>query len=37
MVTSNCAVCDSKKSKFMKEKEAGRLLSKFAEKITDCK
>ena len=27
MLLSNCAVCDSKKSKFMKEQEASGLLS----------
>ena len=27
MLLSNCAVCDSKKSKFIKEQEASRLLS----------
>ena len=27
MLTSKCAVCGSKKSKFMKEQEAERLLS----------
>ena len=27
MLLSKCAVCDSKKSRFMKEKEASELLS----------
>ena len=27
MLLSKCAVCDNKKSKFIKEKEASRLLS----------
>ena len=27
MLLSKCAVCDSKNSKFIKEQEAGRLLS----------
>ena len=27
MLLSKCAVCDSKKSKFIKEQEASRLLS----------
>ena len=27
MLLSKCAVCDSKKSKFIKEEEAGALLS----------
>ena len=33
MVLSKCAVCDSKKSKFIKEKEARELLSSFGIKI----
>ena len=27
MLSSKCAVCDSKKSKYIKEQEAGELLS----------
>ena len=27
MVSSNCAVCGSKKSRFIKEQKAGRILS----------
>ena len=30
MVTSNCAVCSSKKSRFIKEQEARGLLSSLA-------
>ena len=29
MLLSKCAVCDSEKSKFIKDQEARRLLSKF--------
>ena len=32
MVLSKCAVCDSKKSKFMKQQVASRLLSSFGIK-----
>ena len=32
MVISNCAACDSKKSRFNKEKEASGLLSSFGIK-----
>ena len=30
ILLSECAVCDSKKSKFLKEQKAGGLLSKLA-------
>ena len=33
MVLSKCAVCDSKKSKFIKEQEASGLLSKLGIRI----
>ena len=33
MVTSNCAVCDSKKSRFIKEQEASGLLSSLRIKV----
>ena len=32
MLLSKCAVCDSKNSKFIKEQEAGRLLSSLGKK-----
>ena len=32
MLSSKCAVCDSEKSKFMKEQEASGLLSSFGIK-----
>ena len=34
MLSSKCAVCGSKKSKFMKEQEAERLLSNLRIKTT---
>ena len=34
MVLSNCEVCSSKKSKFVKEHEASRLLSSLGIKIS---
>ena len=38
MLLSKCAVCDSKKSKFIKEQEARGLLSKLAGiKVLDSK
>ena len=38
MLSSKCAVCDSKKSKFIKEQEARGLLSKLAGiKVLDSK
>ena len=32
MILSNCAICDSKKSRFVKHQEAKRLLSKLGFK-----
>ena len=32
MLLSKCTVCDSKKSKFMKEQEASKLLSSLGRK-----
>ena len=32
MILSKCAICDSKKSKFIKKQEASRLLSKLGIK-----
>ena len=32
MLLSKCAVCDSKKAKFIKEQEANRLLSSLERK-----
>ena len=37
MVLSKCAVCDSKKSKFIKEQEAGGLLSSLGIKTASSK
>ena len=34
MVTSNCAVCSSKKSRFIKEQEARGLLSSLAKRAS---
>ena len=34
MLLSKCAVCDSKKLKFIKEQEASGLLSSLGKKIT---
>ena len=34
MLLSNCAGCDSKKSKFIKEQEASGLLSSLETKIS---
>ena len=34
MLSSNCVVCDSKKSKFLKEQEASGLLSSLGIKTT---
>ena len=31
MLLSKCSVCDSKKSKFIKDEEAGRLLSSLGQ------
>ena len=33
MLSSNCAVCDNKKSRFMKEQEATGLLSNLGIKM----
>ena len=33
MLSSKCAVCSSKKSKFLKEQEAKRLLSSLGLKV----
>ena len=33
MLLSNCVVCNSKKSKFIKEQEASRLLSSLASRL----
>ena len=37
MLLSNCVVCDSKKSKFMKQQEASGLLSSLGIKTSLCK
>ena len=37
MLLSKCAVCDSKKSKFIKQKEARGLLSSLGVKTPLCK
>ena len=37
MLLSKCSVCDSKKSKFLKEPEARGILSKSRSKSTDFK
>ena len=37
MLLSKCAVCDSIKSKFIKEQEASGLLSSLGIKISFCK
>ena len=37
MLLSKCAVCDSKKSKFIKQQEASRLLSCLGIKIPSNK
>ena len=35
MLSSNCAICDNKKSRFMKEQEAKGLLSNLGIKMPD--
>ena len=37
MISSNCAVCDSKKSRFVKEQEASETLSSFELKTSSSK
>ena len=37
MILSKCAICDSKKSKFINQQEAKRLLSKLGIKTTFSK
>ena len=36
MIISNCVVCNSTKSRFIKEQEASRLLSSLVIKTTSC-
>ena len=33
MLSSNCAVCGSKKSRFVKEQEASRIISSLAKSL----
>ena len=37
MILSNCAICGSKNSKFIKKQEAKRLLSNLGIKTPSCK